>query len=93
MSTENTVRLSVACESGGGKDCALQARRMGRWREGLGDDRQLLAARGEEGAESRDAGLGPGRGTRLPYGPLSASASWALMRRLSSRGTVTLSFP
>ena len=37
VSTENTVRLSGACESGGGKDCALQARRMGRWREGLGE--------------------------------------------------------
>lgn len=93
VSTENTVRLSVACESGGGKDCGSRLEGWGGGERQLGDDRQLLAALGEEGEESRDAGLGPGRGTRLTYGPLSASASWALMRRLSSRGTVTLSFP
>lgn len=36
VSAENTVQLSVACESEGGKDGALQARGMGRWREAAG---------------------------------------------------------
>ena len=63
--------------------------RLGGWGGGErrpGDDRQLLAACGEEGAKSRDAGLGLRRERGLPCGPLSESASWALMSRLSSRG-------
>ena len=62
--------------------------RLGGWGGGErqpGDDRQLLAAGGEEGAESRNAGLGLRRERGLPCGPLSESASWALMSRLSSR--------
>lgn len=41
VSAENTVRLSVACESEGGKDGTLQAQGMGRWRGGraVTDDR------------------------------------------------------
>lgn len=96
LSTENTVLLSVACEFGGGKDIGVrkQARGMRRWREAAGQWWSALCGFvGRKAWSLATLASAQGAGMGMPSGPVSISASLALICHLSSRRKGTLSSP